>query len=178
MSKRKPGTFRRRQRDFYPTTYAQAEPLFEHLAPGTRFFEPCAGAGHLVRHLTANRFCCVGQSDIKPRDQTIAKRDALKLTLDDLNDANVIITNPPHARDMLVPLIEHFRTLVPAWLLLPIDRLVVDYMQEHLCYASMIVPSKRLKLPGTEHSGHDNYVWVQFRLTRHMTEFLPRETQS
>jgi hypothetical protein len=117
---------------------------------------------------------CTGATDVAPRDQSIGRLDALILVRTDLRGADLIITNPPHAHDLLIPLIVHFRSLVPAWLLIPLDRLVVGYMQEPLCHASIIVPAKRLRLAGTKHQGHDNYVWARFERTEHVTEFIPR----
>lgn len=174
MSKRKPGLFTRVERDFYPTTYAQAARLLPHLEPGTRFYEPCAGAGDLVRHLTANGHVCVRATDVKPRDQSIGTLDALILCAMDVRHADMIITNPPHRADDMVAIIENLRKLKPTWVLIPIDRLVVDYMQKLLCFARTITPSRRLQLEGTKHQGHDNYVWVRFEATmQHSTEFLP-----
>ena len=51
MSKRA-GQFERRPNDYYPTPESAVGPLLPHLAPATRFIEPCAGDGALIDHLT------------------------------------------------------------------------------------------------------------------------------
>jgi hypothetical protein len=170
MSKRKPGGFRRIERNLYPTSLAQAERLLPFLWPGARFYEPCAGAGDLVRHLVARGMVCVGASDIEPRGEKIGKRDALTLWRPDLENADLIITNPAHEGVQTVFIIDHLRKLKPSWMLLPLDYLANDYMQQLLGYASIITPAKRLRLAGTPDQGTDNFVWVRFE------ELMPRKT--
>ena len=101
MSKRAP-QFDRRPRDFYPTPAAAVFPLLRHVLPGTAFYEPCAGDGALVDHLTQHGLICTGASDIEPQRDDIRRIDAFDLTESDLREADCIISNVPWTRSTLI----------------------------------------------------------------------------
>jgi hypothetical protein len=63
MSKRRPG-LKPRERDDWPTPWPAVVPLLPHLQPGTKFIEPCCGAGDLVQHLDRAGHTCAGAYDL------------------------------------------------------------------------------------------------------------------
>jgi hypothetical protein len=153
MSKR--SEFEHRADDFYPTPRRAADPLIPWLGGIRTFAEPCRGAGDLVRHLEARGLSCVWQSDIKDG------RDAL--TLDSFGAADAIITNPPHTRSVLHPMITHFQRILPTWLLIDSDWAMNAHAAKYLQSCSDIVPIGRVKwITGTDYSGMDNYAWYRF----------------
>src|SRR5262245_28086711 len=111
--------FKRIARDCYDTPAAAVEPLLPHLLPRTKYVEPAAGAGCLIRHLWAKSHFCVAAYDIEPRHDDVARKNMLMLTKADLRGAEIAITNPPWGRHLLHTLILHMRHLqIPAWLLI------------------------------------------------------------
>jgi hypothetical protein len=118
MSKRTPGLVRR-PRDFYPTIDPRAAAaLAPHLAPGTRFVEPCAGAGHLIDQLENIGHHCVFASDIEPGRADIHKMGFSLITK---RAGRIFITNPPWERKTLHALIWHFCRDSTLWLLFDAD---------------------------------------------------------
>jgi hypothetical protein len=94
--------------------------LLPHLAPRTRFIEPCAGKGDLVRQLQAAGHLCVSAFDIAPRAEGIGTVDAATWANTAQSRDAIIITNPPFDWAMLHPLLENWRDQVLiSWLLLP-----------------------------------------------------------
>ena len=69
--------FERKPRDFYPTPFAAAEPLIEHLPKHFTFAEPCAGNGVLIDHLELNGGICMWASDIEPQNKSIHKNSRI-----------------------------------------------------------------------------------------------------
>ena len=67
--------FPRRERDDYPTPWPAVVPLLRLLEPGTKFVEPCAGAGDLVGHLERAGHVCVAASDLPVDARTCELRD-------------------------------------------------------------------------------------------------------
>lgn len=162
--------FTRHAQDFYVTPAAAIPPLIPHL-DGIHsdepiidsFFEPCAGDGALVRLLKEFGLGCVGAIDTTPRAGWITQKDARSLTLDDVEGADAIITNPPWSRPVLHDLIEHLSSLRPTWLLIDADwphtRQAVPYMRR----LRTIVSVGRLKwIPGSKMTGKDNCAWYEF----------------
>jgi hypothetical protein len=149
--------FERRSLDFYPTPRSAVMPLVPHLGGIVRFAEPCSGDGDLVAHLTAARLECAYQGDLR------YGRDARMLSFEDLNDADAIITNPPHERELMHQLIAHFASLVPTWLLIDWDWAATRQAKFLLGSCAAIVPIGRVKwMPGSASVGFDNYAWYQF----------------
>ena len=104
MSKRS-ANFERNPRDYYPTPYKAVKPLLPFLPAGIKYCEPCAGAGHLIKHINGHAEC-VASYDIEPQVDWIERHDATFLRKDDLKGASVIITNPPWERTVLHQIID------------------------------------------------------------------------
>ncbi len=151
--------FARRERDWYPTPAEAVPPLLAHLAPGTRFVEPCAGDGALIGHLTGAGHVCTFASDIEPRVASIRTLDALTLT----GSPDCFITNPPWDREVLHPLIVHLSDQAPTWLLFDADWVHTRQALPFLPRLRRIVSVGRVKwIPGSKMTGKDNCAWHLF----------------
>ena len=168
MSKRN-SDFKRRARDAYDTPLAAVLPLLPHLKAGCRYAEPCAGRGLLIKNLGANGFSVSYAGDIKPRRAPfIEKRDALTLTSAMLNRADLLITNPPHTRKFMHPLIHHFISLRPSWLLIDADWMHTQQARELITRCAKIVSIGRVRwITGSKHDGYDNMCWYYFPQRHH-----------
>ena len=156
MGKR--SAFERAPRDFYPTPIEAVAPLLPHLAPGTAFSEPCAGAGDLVDHLEAAGHRCIWQSDIDPQ-RSMFQGDALTL----LYVNGVIITNPPWDRKILHPMIAHFSAQRPIWLLFDADWMHTRQSAPFMPWLRKVVSVGRVKwIPNSKMTGKDNCAWHLF----------------
>lgn len=156
MGKR--SSFDRAPRDFYPTPAAAVAPLLPHLDPGTRFIEPCAGNGALVELLQAAGHVCTWESDIEPQ-RVMFGADALKLTF--VN--GTIITNPPWARAILHPMITHFCSQRPTWLLFDADWIHTRQAAPFMPWLRKVVSVGRVKwIPDSKMTGKDNCAWYLF----------------
>ena len=115
--------FERVERDFYPTPYKAVEPLIRHLPKKQfAFAEPCAGDGALVEHIeTMTNGWCSWASDLEPQIDTIVTRHFREVGMEELFEADYIITNPPWDRSLLHPMIEYFTAYRPTWLLFDAD---------------------------------------------------------
>ena len=155
----KRSSFERVERDFYPTPLEAVLPLLQYLKPGTRFDEPCAGDGALIRYLEGHGHYCTGASDIEPRCDA-DKMDAL--TLSDCT-GDCFITNPPWDRKILHPLIRHLSNIAPTWLLFDADWMHTKQSAEFMTYCDMIISVGRVKwIPNTKMTGKDNAAWYLF----------------
>jgi hypothetical protein len=150
--------------------------LLTLLQPGTKFFEPCAGKGGVVGHLSRAGLVCVGASDIKPRGRGIERRCALTLTAADVPPGTTIITNPPHTVEPLHPLIAHFVTLAPTWLLLKADWKENEHAAPFVKkWLKLYLPFGRvLWIPNTNNTGMENFGWHLFESGRGVARLLPR----
>lgn len=153
--------FARRPMDNYPTIDPAAIiPLVPFLGEERiRFYaEPCAGEGHLVRHLEKVGLTCLWQSDIADEEP----HDALLLS--DFGDCiDAIITNPPWTRAILHPMIRHFQAIAPTWLLFDADWTHTKQSAPYIDQCSHIVAVGRLRwIEGTNHKGKDNCCWHRF----------------
>ena len=148
--------FARRPMDNYPTIDPNAvTPLAPFLAGIHRFAEPCAGDGHLIRHLGAAGLTCVYAGDIVDGKNALDQHD--------FNDPDAIITNPPWTREILHRMIKHFQSIAPTWLLFdaswPNTKQSAPYMDQ----CSHIVAVGRLRwIEGTPHKGKDDCCWYRF----------------
>lgn len=160
MGKRSFGQFERKPRDFYPTPAVAVQPLLRFLPPATRFAEPCAGDGALIRALEAAGHVCVDAADIAPRGPGIRQQDAMDFICD---EAALYITNPPWSRDILHPLIAHLSAHRPTWLLIDANWLFTKQAARLLPICSKIVTIGRVKwIPGTKMTGKDDAIWANF----------------
>jgi len=167
--------FERIPRDFYPTPKEAVIPLIPHLKKNSKFFEPCSGDGSLCLHLDDFGHSCIYASDIEPQGYGI-KQDAFDIHKSDIPETiDYIITNPPWSRDVLHPMIEHFRNLLPTWLLFDADWVHTKQAVPYLKYCSDIVAVGRVKwIPDSKHTGKDNCCWYQFQKEEVTTRFHSR----
>jgi len=152
-------------RDYYATIDPDAvKPLLPYVDIQT-YIEPCAGAGDLIKLLSKTAICADAY-DIDPQTDSIIQRNCLTLTENDCIGVDLIITNPPFTRDILLPMIDHLSSLRPTWLLLPADMMHNHYMKPHLEYCDLILSIGRLcwfkDKDGKMVKGVDNYCWYMF----------------
>jgi hypothetical protein len=158
MGKR--SSFERIPRDFYPTPYEAVVPLLPHLPQQSRFCEPCAGDGRLIDHLTSAGHVCASAWDIEPRRDDIAQKDALEWVIGNID---CFITNPPWAREILHPLIDHLSIEHPTWLLFDADWMHTRQSAPFMPYLRKIVSVGRVKwIPDSPFTGKDNCCWYLF----------------
>lgn len=156
-------------------------PLVPHLPATFTFCEPCAGDGRLIQHVEQlTDSACVSAFDLEPLGDDIDELDALELTEQDLEGAQLIITNPPWDRKILHPMIEHFSNLRPTWLLFDADWIhtiqSAALVRARLC---KIVSVGRVKwIEDSAGSGKDNAAWYLFDKNKFShTEFFGRSTK-
>lgn len=158
MGKR--SSFERNERDLYPTPPEAVAPLLPHLAPGTRFVEPCAGDGRLADELVRHGHVCMDATDIEPLAAGIRRADALG-TKWDCGDA--FITNPPWLRTFLHPLIIHLSDQAPTWLLFDADWMHTKQAAPFKSRLRRVVSVGRVKwIPDSKMTGKDNAAWYLF----------------
>lgn len=161
MGKR--SSFDRVPRDFYPTPAEAVAPLLPHLAPGTRFIEPCAGDGALVRHLQAAGHICSRASDIEPQADWIQRRCVLTQSVLPLGEAPVFITNPPWERNTLHQIIDRLSRFAPTWLLFDADWVHTRQAVPFLPWLRKVVSVGRIRwIPDSKMTGKDNCAWYHF----------------
>lgn len=176
MTKRAAGKYARRARDKYDTVDPRpVEKLLPFLPRRVKFCEPTAGAGDLIRHLESAGHECVAAYDIAPRARGIAALDALTLTRDHLNGAEVIVGNVPWEEKLLHAMIDRFRQIVPSWLLHHADWSNNIRAAALGAYCSDIVPVGRVSWLGNGKGGMDNCAWYRFGAARTHTEFHWRD---
>lgn len=161
MGKR--SNFEHKPLNFYPTPLPAVRPLIPHLPLKATFCEPCAGAGHLIRHLDGYGFKCVSSFDVTPLSEDIRQHDASWITEDDLGGADLIVTNPPWDRPVLHQIIERCAILRPTWLLFDTDWMFTKQALPHLEMCVKIVPVGRVKwIEDFDNTGKDNCAWYLF----------------
>ena len=153
--------FERKPRDFYPTPFVAVEPLIGHLPRRFAFSEPCAGDGQLCRHLEYFGGVCMWASDIEPQLKGIAKNDFSDIGEFQVLESKFIITNPPWDRTILHPMIEHFASQRPTWLLFDTDWVHTKQSIPYIKYLHKIVSVGRIKWFGNM-TGKDNCAWHLF----------------
>lgn len=158
MGKR--STFERRKNDAYDTPYSAIVPLLPLLAKSTRYIEPCAGDGAIVRHLQSHGHVCVEAIDIDPRADFISHGDATTLRI---SNADCFITNPPWTRELLHPIIMNLSAQFPTWLLFDADWAHTKQAVPYMRFCRKIVSVGRVKwIPDSPFSGKDNCAWYLF----------------
>jgi hypothetical protein len=154
--------FERIPRDFYPTPYSAVEPLLPHLPEWYSFAEPCAGDGRLIDHLVRHGGVCNHASDIEPKRDDIQEMNAFDFN----TNTGYIITNPPWDRKLLHPMIEHFSSISPTWLLFDSDWMHTKQSIPFLTKLKKVVSIGRVKwIEGSNSVGKDNCCWYLFSNT-------------
>ena len=88
--------------------------------------------------------------------------------------ASLIITNPPWTRQILHPMIDHFRSMRPTWLLFDADWMHTKQAIPFLTYCHKIVSVGRVSWMQNGTSGFDNCAWYLFDREPSQTEFVGR----
>lgn len=174
MGKR--SAFTRNKHDAYDTTDARAvRTLLPHLAPGSRFIEPCAGAGDLIVQLEAAGHVCVGAIDVAPRAPGIVPGDAATFSLEHHDRAaDLFCSNPPWTFEILRDIIFNLFWQRPTWLLLGADFKHNIESAPYMAICRKVVSIGRLRwVPGTKHQAVDNCCWYLFDRGA-PTEFIGR----
>ena len=156
--------FAKKDRCAYDTIDSRAvAALRPHVRHLTRFIEPCAGKGDLVRGLQGIGLECLDAFDIAPRADDIRQADALDpLGFDVLGET--IITNPPFDWPLLHPLITNWLWQVDtAWLLLEANFAHTLRAGPLLLHCRRIVSIGRLRWEADSmHSSTKDYAWYEF----------------
>ena len=121
---------------------------------------------------------CVYRCDIRQTVGSSFVKNALNLTEEDVENANVIITNPPYDKPMLLPLIDHFISLKPTWLLLPSDMMHNIYFAPYVRKCRTIISVGRLYWQPNKVRGKSNFCWFYWpkgSTGEYATEFIGRE---
>ena len=173
MGKRSKQNFKRRERDFYGTIDPDSvKPLIPFIK-GLRIAEVCAGNSDLTDLLEPD--CkVVWESDLDPQNKHILQKNAIFLHKGDLQDCDLIVTNPPYLWEMLKPLLDHLPTLKPTWLLLPSDCFYNKRMAKYVDNCSDIVSVGRLYWMDNKVKGVDNYAWGRKKKKKTKTTFHGR----
>jgi len=130
-------------RDLYETIDPNSVPsVFLDRVRGSRYAEPCCGSGQLADRL-GDAAVCKWASDIHPLGYGI-KWDAMCLSKHELARCDLIITNPPYTKDVLLPMIDHFVRLKPTWLLLPADLMHNKYFRPYMRMCNEVISVGRL----------------------------------
>lgn len=160
MSKR--SNFDKIPKDFYPTVDPRAvEPLVPFIR-GKTYAEPCYGNGDL-EDLLMDVATCKWRSDIRETVDSSVVKSGLEVTATDLKDCDLIITNPPFTKTVLLPLLDHFISLKPTWLLLPSDYMHNTYFGPHMRKCSKVVSIGRIKwFKDSKASSTDNFCWYHW----------------
>lgn len=181
MGKR--SSFPRNKHDAYDTTDPRpVARLLPHLPAGSRFIEPCVGAGALLTQLEAAGHRCVGAFDIELRFATsgedaqrtpVWRGDAAKFSLKrHYYDADLFISNPAWTPEILLPIILNLYWQRPTWFLLSADFAHAGYAAPYMPVCSLIVSAGRVKwVQGSPHSAKDNAAWYRFE-ARQRPEFV------
>ena len=164
MGKRDTGTvFEKKPRDFYGTIDPVAARVIAPYLMSFTAAEPCYGDGDLVSTLLEagyDRF--VFTSDIRRDSKASLIKDGLDLTEKDLQDADCIVTNPPFTWTILKPLMDHWLTLKPTWLLLPADMMHNKRMAPYMKQCNLILSVGRMYWMPNKVKGVDNFGWFHF----------------
>ena len=144
------------------------KPLLPHLPANSRYIEPCAGDGALIKQLARAGHDCVGAFDIDPQESDcgvpIIKGDATKLEVEKhYYAADLIITNPAWTRAILHPIIFNLYWQLPTWLLFDADWAHTKQARPYMPLCRKIVPVGRVRwIEGSKNDGKDNVAWYFF----------------
>jgi hypothetical protein len=170
MGKR--SSFKRKERDFYPTPYQAVLPLLPHIPYATKFCEPCYGEGHLARHLELHGHEMVAWAEIKN-----GGLDAMDIAS---TSADMFITNPPWPMpgkkgDPTIKMALHLSSIAPTWFLLNADVMHNRYFSSISKRCVKIVSVGRVSWEGNGISGKENCAWFLFNESfKGRTEFYEK----
>lgn len=176
MSKR--SNFPKVEKDFYPTIDPNAIPqrLVDEIR-GKTYAEPCYGDGDL-EDLLMDVAVCRWRSDIRQTVGSSKLWDAMTLSEHELERCDLIITNPPFTKSVLLPMIDKFMALRPTWLLLPADMMHNKYFAPYMDKCTKVISVGRLKwIKDSPHTSTDNFCWYYWEKCGNMessTEFYGR----
>ena len=158
MSKR--SNFEKIPKDFYATVDSKAiPPKFVEFIRGKTYAEPAYGDGDL-EDLLMDVATCNWRSDIRETVGSSKVMDAMCLSKEDTARCDLIVTNPPFSKDVLLPIIDHFVNLKPTWLLLPADYMHNRYFSDYMSRCRKVVSVGRLKwFKDSKHTSTDNFAW-------------------
>ena len=165
MGKR--SNFEKNPRNYYRTFDPKAgAALRPYVKEGSCYVEPFAGAGDLIDQLTWLK--CGWASDIEPQVCFVDRADAFDTTKDDLEDVDLLITNPPWDREYFEPILNHFVPMIDCWFLMSADwkqnLWAAPYVEKWL---TDIVPIGRLKwIENSPYSAKDNCDWLKFSVNK------------
>ena len=173
--------FENRPNNFYATPEEALAPLIPHLPSQAHYIEPCVGDYDLVRAMEklAPDVRCIGSSDFYPQHAHTPGEDATAAVfffpsyLDD--QKKFIITNPPHDRHVVGPLIKNCRWQARTWLLIPADWLMQVWFADHMCFCGLVIPIGRVSWMGNKVNSTKSYCWARFeKLKVFETVITPR----
>lgn len=178
--------FPRKDRDGYFTPPEAVWPITPFLRTTPRFAEPFCGDGAIIRTLEALGYECNFASDIEPQGpmaETAEWIDAMHLTIAEVVNCDVIVTNPPWPSprgrgEPTLSFIQAMSVLKPTWMLLAADFAHNVYSSELLrAHCSDIVSVGRVKWEaGSPHTGKENAAWYLFNRGQGPAIFHPRQT--
>lgn len=151
-------------KDFYATVDPDAVTPLIPCIRGKTYAEPFYGEGDL-EDLLMDAATCKWRSDIRETVVSSKVLPATDLTPYDLEDCDLIISNPPFTRSELLPCIDHLVSLKPTWLLLPADMMHNKYMASYMRKCEWVLSVGRLcwfPVKGKKVKGVDNYCWFKF----------------
>jgi hypothetical protein len=163
MGKR--STFKRNERDYYPTPGSAIDPLLPFLRSlpmFKSFIEPCAGDGRLAKYIEQNTLItCKLKIDIEPMSGDVLLGNALTY---EFPHTDLFITNPPWDRDILHQLIIRLAQQAPTWLLLDADWMHTKQSIPYMSWCETIVSVGRVKwIEDSKSTGKDNCCWYLFK---------------
>ena len=176
MGKRDGNKFERVDKDYYATIdpSCMVEPFVSRVK-GMKYAEPCYGEGHL-EDLLMDVATCVWRSDIRPTVGSSMVKDATTLNIDDLQEADVVVSNPPYQWPMLKPLLDHLPTVKPTWLLLPADYMHNIRMGPYMKQCTTVIAIGRMYWLPNKVKGVSNMCWYKFsKWHLGQTEFIGRQ---
>ena len=151
-------------RDFYATIDPDAvTPLLDHVF-GDTYAEPFYGNGDL-EDLLMDVAVCKWRSDVRDTVGSSKVMPATEVSKKDLSECDIIISNPPFTRGVLLPCIDHLTSLLPTWLLLPADIMHNKYMSPYMEKCELVLSVGRLcwfPVDNKMVKGVDNYAWYKF----------------
>lgn len=160
MSKR--SNFEKIPKEFYPTTDKKVlKETFLELIEGKTYAEPCWGEGDL-EDLLRGEATCGWRSDIRDTSPVSKQMSGLDVTPYDVRDCDLIVTNPPFSKGVLLPLLDHFITLKPTWLLLPAGYMNNVYFGPYMKKCSKVISIGRVcwfPVGGKRVASTDDFCW-------------------